>query len=253
MSFMSKSPAGKRFVVVLLAAAFLNGSSAYGQKPARDNPVPGPTISLGPYYALLIGNNNYRHLSKLQTAVNDASSMAKLLEEQYGFKERKLLLNATRNDIFTALSDYRHTLPENSNLLIYYAGHGYHDPDTGEAYWLPVDAEPDNPQHWISANDITSNVRAIPSKHVLIISDSCYSGVLTRSADAEILRERNTYLSKVVKSKSRNLLSSGGDEPVADTGAGGHSVFANAVLKYLTEMEDDQFTAADLFPSIKRG
>ena len=50
-------------------------------------------------------------------------------------------------------------------------------------------------------------------------------------------------------------MSSGGDEPVADSGplGTGHSVFANAVLKFLSEMEDEQFTAGDLFPRIKRG
>src|SRR5882724_982598 len=99
---MFKSPTGKRFVVALLLAPLLNNSSVYCQKPVKDNPAPVATLSLGPYYAIVIGNNNYRYLTKLQTAVNDATSMAKLLQEQYGFQERKLLLNATRNDIFTA-------------------------------------------------------------------------------------------------------------------------------------------------------
>jgi len=48
-------------------------------------------------------------------------------------------------------------------------------------------------------------------------------------------------------------MSSGGDEPVVDGGDEGHSVFANAVLKYLKNMEDEQFTAGDLFPRIRRG
>jgi caspase domain-containing protein len=262
---MCKSPARKRFAVVLLVAAWLSSLPSYAQKPqqkrakqargVRDDQVaPAPPLSLGPYYALIIGNNNYRYLEKLQTAVNDATAMANLLQGQYGFKERRLLLNATRDDIFEALTDYRRTLPENSNLLIYYAGHGYHDRDTDEAYWLPVDAQKGNPDHWISANDITTNIRAIPSKHVLVISDSCYSGVLTRDADVSIRpREPRTYLLKMLGSKSRNLMSSGGDEPVVDSGSEGHSVFAGAVLKYLKEMEDEQFTAADLFPRIRRG
>jgi hypothetical protein len=133
-------------------------------------------------------------------------------------------------------------------LLIYYAGHGHHDPDTDEAYWLPVDAQSDNNENWISADDITRDAKAIPSLHVLIISDSCYSGVLTRDADAAITpRERGAYLDKMLKSKSRTLMSSGGDEPVADGGAAGHSVFAGAVLDSLRQIEDNQFTAADLF------
>ncbi len=248
---------------MLLLAAWLTCVSAFGQKPkppvnreVKDTTAaPGSTLSAGSYYAVVIGNNDYRYLKKLQTAVHDATEVANLLQRSYGFAAPKLLLDATRDDIFTALTEYRRSLPEDSNLLIYYAGHGHHDRDTDEAYWLPVDAQVDNPDHWISANDITTNIRAIPSKHVLIISDSCYSGVLTRGADIAINPlERDAYLGKMLKSKSRNLMSSGGDEPVADIGTGGHSVFANAILKSLGEMEDKQFTAADLFQRfIKRG
>jgi hypothetical protein len=249
-------------LVALLLAALLSNIPASAQKPKQqdrgvrdDSSSPQSTVSLGPYYALVIGNNNYKYLDKLQTPVNDASAFAKLLQEQYGFKERKLLLNATRDEIFTALTEYRRTLPQDSNLLIFYAGHGYHDRATDEAYWLPVDAQSDNPDHWISANDITTNIRAISSKHVLVISDSCYSGVL-RDAKIKVPLEGDAYLAQIIKSKSRNLMSSGGDEPVADTnplGPPGHSVFANALLKFLAEMELDQFTVADLFPRIKRG
>jgi hypothetical protein len=52
---------------------------------------------------------------------------------------------------------------------------------------------------------------------------------------------------KLAQSKSRNLMSSGGNEPVADGGAPGHSIFASAVLDSLRRIDDDKFTAAELF------
>lgn len=210
------------------------------------------TLSLGSYYALVIGNNNYKYLNKLQTAVNDADAIAQMLRQRYGFVTKELR-NATRDDIITAMVEYRRTLPDNSNLLIYYAGHGQNDRDVDEAYWLPVDAEKDNNQNWISADDITRDVRAIHSMHVLIISDSCYSGTLTRDADASINpRELSVFITKMIKSKSRTLMSSGGDEPVADSGGGaGHSVFAGAILQGLGQIADSQFTAAALFQTIQ--
>jgi len=150
----------------------------------------------------------------------------------------QVLHNATRNAILTAMNEYRRTLPQTSNLLIYYAGHGHHDPDTDKAYWLPVDAQSDNNDNWVSADDITADVKALPSLHVLIISDSCYSGVLTRSGDTAINpRERSAYIAKMMSSKSRNLMSSGADEPVADGGTAGHSVFAGALLASLHQMD----------------
>jgi hypothetical protein len=239
---------------LIVLAGFTGFLPAYGQakKPSR-NLQPGArqltseSQQNGPYFALVIGNNKYRYTHSLETAINDANAMDQLLRERYGF-QTKVLLDATRDDIITALVKYRRELSETSNLLIYYAGHGHHDRDTDEAYWLPVDARPDNPENWVSADDITRNIRAIPSKHILIISDSCYSGVLTRDAPARIdPSDRGAYLARMLGSKSRTLMSSGSDEPVADSGAAGHSVFANAVLESLRRMNESRFTAGDLF------
>jgi hypothetical protein len=233
--------------MVCISSAYRQAASQRGVQDLSSASASASTAQFGSYYALVIGNNNYRYLPKLRTAINDASAVAQLLHERYGFST-KVLRDATRNDVLTALNEYRRTLSEKSSLLIYYAGHGHHDPDTDKAYWLPVDAQSDNNDNWISADDITSDVKAIPSQHVLIISDSCYSGVLTRDADAAITpRERGAYLDKMLRSKSRTLMSSGGDEPVADGGAAGHSVFAGAVLDSLRQMEDEQFTASNLF------
>lgn len=238
------------FSVLLIVAVSV---VVYGQASQRNisgaSPPSAPAASSAPYFALLIGNNSYQYVGSLETAVNDADAVATLLKESYGF-ETRVLRNATRSEILTALNEYRRTLPENSNLLIYYAGHGYHDRATNEAYWLPVDAQSDNNQNWISADDITASVRAIASRSVIVISDSCYSGVLTRPRSAYVSitpRERSLYLSQMVQSKSRHVMASGRDEPVADTGAAGHSIFANAILDSLHKMDEERFTAQELF------
>jgi hypothetical protein len=241
---MCKSPAYRRFLVRMLLPLLLSEITAYSQNPANQNRAAEQTLSLGPYYALVIGNNHYSQFEKLKTAINDATAVAELLENKYGFQVT-LLKNATREMIFASLQEYENQLPENSNLLIYYAGHGSHDKDTDVAYWLPVDAG-SNRFSWISAADITSSIKAIHSRHVLVISDSCYSGALASGPGISIDRE-HTYLAKMLVARSRNLMSSGGDEPVIDKGDSGHSVFANALLKGLTEVKEEQFTAGDIF------
>ena len=243
-----------RFIWSIIVAMIVGLSvhTSYGQTPnkrgVKDVTSPASsTLAPGKNFALVIGNNNYRYVEKLKTAVNDANAVDQLLRAKYGFTTN-VLRDATRSEILTTLNNYRRTLPPDSNLLIYYAGHGYHDQDTDKAYWLPVDAQKDNNENWISADDISSDVKAIPSNHILIISDSCYSGVLTRNARVEIKPQyRAAYLAKVERSKSRTLISSGGDEPVADSGAPDHSIFASAILDSLDHMELDRFTAADLF------
>lgn len=205
---------------------------------------------VGKYYALVIGGNNYQFFSQLKTAETDAKAVDKILREKYEF-ETNLLLNPTREQIIVALNEYRRRLDQNSNLLIYYAGHGLNDKEAGEAYWLPVNARQEDNANWISADDITRNIRAIPAKHILVVSDSCYSGALSRSSDIVSLvsepTARERYLLKMSEGKSRTLLASGGNEPVLDGGGGIHSVFANAFLIGLIQPEKEIFTAEELY------
>ena len=67
-------------------------------------------INYGDYYALIIGNNNYEYLPKLNTAINDANKISSILNSKYNFKEVILLENATRKEILVALYDLRKTL-----------------------------------------------------------------------------------------------------------------------------------------------
>lgn len=201
------------------------------------------------YYALIIGNNDYLQLPKLKTAVSDAKEVNRVLSTKYGFKTT-LLVNATRKDILSTINDYRKKLNEGDSFLIYYAGHGEYDKTADKGYWLPVDAAKDDPVDWIMAEDITSNIKRILAKHVLILSDSCYSGSLTRSAASDLGKkgERNAFLAKMMERSSRTLMASGGNEPVADAGGrGNHSVFASAVLTALQDSDKKTFTAEELF------
>jgi len=232
-------------VALLLTAALL--PLAARMQP-RGVSVGAASAGAGGYYALVIGNNAYASLPRLKTAEADARGVATLLKEFYGF-ETKLLLNATRGQIVSALSSYRRELGPDANLLIYYAGHGFNDKEADKAYWLPVDATRDDTSNWIIADEITTGIRVIPAKHVLVVADSCYSGTLTRGLGEALPppNGREQFLGRMAAGRSRTLMASGGDEPVADGGGGNHSVFANALLRGLREIDKDKFTAAELF------
>jgi Caspase domain len=223
----------------------------HNQRGLVTPPPQAEKVPQGIYYALVIGINQYQHLPILQTAAEDATAVEAALRQRYGFQTTLLLdAQATRAGIMDALSHYRQALTENDSLLIYYAGHGQYDKEADKAYWLPVNASLTSPAYWISADDITTDVRVLPARHVLIVSDSCFSGGLTRAAGADLRPgQYATYLQKMMNGKSRTLLSSGGNEPVADTGRGGHSVFANAFLNGLLGMASKPFSAAALFDS----
>ncbi len=208
-----------------------------------------PTAGGARQYALVIGIDHYDdpRFPTLKTAVADASDIARVLHDRYGF-DTKFLKDPDRHDILTALDGYRRVLSDSSSLLIYYAGHGNYDSGTDRAYWLPRDAESLSTANWISADDITNDIRGMAARHVIVISDSCYSGGLTREAPVDVAAtEHSRYVENAAQRKSRHLLSSGANEPVSDGGANGHSVFAGALLTALDRIETAQFTASELF------
>lgn len=190
-------------------------------------------VSFGNYFALIIGNNQYRHLKELKSASLDAKALDLILTEEYGF-QTQILIDATRRDILSALSSLRKKLKKQDNLLIYYAGHGWIDDQADEGFWLPVDAVSDNPVNWISNASLISAIRAFDAKHVLVVADSCFSGKLTRGVKPQLRSE--DYLQRMVSRSARTALTSGGLEPVLDGGGqGGHSVFAGAFFSALKD------------------
>ena len=196
-----------------------------------------PSVRFGRYYALVIGNNAYTKLPKLETPLNDAKRTAEVLKDRYGF-ETTVLLNVTRYDILAALNSFREKLTEKDNFLIYYAGHGELDKKNKRGYWLPVDADPDSTANWVSTLSITDILNIMSARKVIVIADTCYSGIMTRSAIAslepgkseEVKRE---WLNTMATKRSRTVLSSGELKPVLDAGGGDHSVFARAFLDVL--------------------
>ncbi len=212
-------------------------------------------LSFGRYYALVIGNNSYPKMDSLKTAVGDATEIAKLLRQTYGFSVTKLV-NATRDDIITALDEYRKILKEEDNLLIYYAGHGWLDQESERGYWLPVDADENTRARWVSNADITDTLKALKARHVMVVADSCYSGTLTRGKSSgtrglKLTEQPAGYLETLVGRKSRTVLSSGALEPVTDQGGGKHSVFAYAFLKSLRENKD-MIDGTQLFANVRK-
>ncbi len=216
--------------------------------PPQPAAKPAPGFKFGGYHALVIGNNAYKHLPRLKTAEADARAMAKVLKRDYGFQV-KTMVNATRVAIVEGLDELRAKLKASDNLLVYYAGHGWLDQDAERGYWLPVDAKRDSRANWLSNATITDSLKAIRAKHVLVVADSCYSGTLSRGL--HITERSPGYLERMAKKRARLALTSGGLEPVADGGGGGHSAFAKALLGVLGD-NDGVLDGTQLFAALRR-
>ena len=204
------------------------------------------------YYALVIGNNNYQHLEKLDAAENDAKVIADVLKNKYGFKVN-LLLNADYDTTVNSLFAITSKLKKNDNLLIYYAGHGELDKAENRGYWLPVDASYELRSKWVSNQRIVDRVKATKAKHVLLMIDSCFSGALMRGGNL-IKRDISIdekYILRLKNKKTRLVITSGGNEPVIDSDGGSHSLFAYKLIETLKQNKD-VINSQYLFENIRK-
>ena len=213
----------------------------------------GSALELGTYHALLIGINDYQHTDfapKLRTAVNDVQTLGRLLVDDYGFKNVRLLLDrgATRAGVLRALAEFRDMpLGPADNLLVYYAGHGHQRADTQDGFWIPADGSADE-FTWISVGDIRRILKNVKARHTLLVSDSCFSGRLSRATVA--LPSHDRFLREVFLKDSYQVITSGGLEPVADGGRDGLSLFAYSFVGYLRQQTRPYVTAAQLYSDV---
>jgi len=227
------------------------------QGPAKNIATP---YLQGNYHALIIGNNNYQDNKgvwrQLNTARNDAQTMAAILEQQYGFQHISLLLDASRREILHALKLLSEQVEPNDSVLIYYAGHGHLERNDKRGYWIPVDATGNDNSTFIRNSTIRDEVNIIAerSRHTLVISDSCFSGDLLRTGGRGPSENdiKKGYYQKVASKKSVQILTAGGKEYVDDNYRNsGHSPFSYFLINELTLNNNDMLSLSELATNVK--
>ena len=201
---------------------------------------PEPSAAGGRKIALLIGVEAYREpLPSLKTPMADVISIGALLEDRLGY-ETRILKNATKDEMLEAFQALVDEIGEQDSLVVYYAGHGYILEADGLGYWLPADARTDTARQWLSNRSVSEFLSAIRSKNIMLVADSCYSGTLLPSGQAN--RGVRTRLSRAELREKRAvmILSSGGEEPVQDERGAGHSVFARQLITMIEGMNRDR-------------
>ncbi|MGB5011682.1 MAG: caspase family protein [Candidatus Dechloromonas phosphoritropha] len=142
--------------------------------------------------ALCIGINNYPGTQMdLQGCVNDANDWAAALTQR-GFAVSKLLdSEATKAAMMTAMEDLIAKASKGDSLVITFSGHGTYQPDTDgdEADGLDEALCPyDLQTSGAALTDDEIRVLFAARKagvRIVLISDSCHSGTVTRAAAAE--------------------------------------------------------------------
>ncbi|PIT77092.1 hypothetical protein B9Z31_03845 [Limnohabitans sp. G3-2] len=123
--------------------------------------------------ALVIGNDLYAHVPKLNNAGADANAMAKSLEA-VGYKVFKHL-NLTEKQFKQAVRDFRQNLTGGDEVLFFYAGHGV---QLGNAnYLLPIDVQGDQEDQVkddaILLQKVLDDLEEKKTKFALAVIDAC--------------------------------------------------------------------------------
>ena len=202
--------------------------------------------------ALVIGLNKYadKRIPQLVSAIPDARSMRDALSDKLGY-DVTLLENPGKAQILQAFNRLALEMGASDSVVVYFAGHGDLIEKTQLGYWIPADAKADDPRGWISNKDVSKLLSLVKSQQVAMISDSCYSGTFAReqtvnATQGKTARNAADYLTQ----RTVTVMTSGSDEPVADTGKSGHSVFAWNLLEQINQL-DDWRSGATVFSTVR--
>lgn len=205
------------------------------------------SLDPGTYYALIIGINDYPAMGEdLENAIRDARSIYDVLGEKYTFDKENmnLLLNPKREDLYIAFDKLSSQVTEEDNLLIFYAGHGLWEEDTGLGYWLPSDARRENRAAWFPNSSLVDYLKAIKSKHTLLISDACFAGSIFKVHRS--INDAPASIEELYNLPSRKAITSGTLKEVPD-----HSIFIEYLLDRLRDNQDKYLPSESLYSRIR--
>lgn len=209
-----------------------------------------------------IGIDQYMHWPTLYNAVSDAKGIHNLLVRGMDFESPiPPLLNATATkEAITEL--VKVTLPcelgQGDSLVLFFAGHG-HTQVTEEdgqraahGCLVPVEARTDQPDDYLPLDVFLQNVNDLKAQRVLVILDSCWSGMALGS-DVILKASCERSGGAPISDRCRRVISSARwDQKAQDSGpVQDHSLFTGCLIQGLDWgtadlLEDGTISASEL-------
>lgn len=150
--------------------------------------------------ALVIGNDDYENILKLQKAVNDAEAMGSALES-LGFNVTRAL-NTDRDEMSRIFEGFARKIQKGDTAMLFYAGHGVEI--NGENYLLPVDmpdAETGNADtiesQALALDNILARLRSRSAQLNLVVLDACRNNPFSGSGPATRSLGRGAGLARI--------------------------------------------------------
>ncbi len=202
-------------------------------------------------YALVIGNENYSRYqtglnseSNVEYANNDARIFAEYCEKTLGvpIENITLLTDAIGSKMKSEIEKIR-KIAQYSNgkaeIIFYFAGHGFPDEITKEAFIMPVDISGTNVTDGVKLSDLYESLTSNPSQRVTVFLDACFSG---GGRNQGLLASRGVKVKPKENSITGNLViytASSGDQTSLPYKDKQHGMFTYFLLKKIQESKGD--------------
>jgi len=198
-------------------------------------------------YALLIGIGKYRNLNPLESPAQDVRKMAEYLIAQ-GFDEVVTITDEhVTPEVFRQPQKYfKSKLEPDDRFLFYYSGHGLSVIEDGKTRgYLPlIDEVAHGTQRSIAMDNLVAWMKELSTEHLLVILDSCFSGLAVGGLEWKDARITSTTIDQVTlhqlsRGRARYLIMAGSaEQPVVAGRQWNGSLFTEMLLRGLRNDAD---------------
>ncbi|MCB1463545.1 MAG: caspase family protein [Nitratireductor sp.] len=205
--------------------------------------------------ALVIGNDRYENITRLQKAVNDAQAIGTELS-RLGF-EVVTATNTTRREMNGVLAEFTSKIAKGDTAMVFYAGHGVQiegknyllpvdipDAQTGEAGYIEAEA--------LALDDIVARLKARGPLLNLLVIDACRNNPFSNPAARSLGSGRG--LSGISAPQGTFVMYSADEGEAALDRLGGDDANPNSVFtrELLPLMRNPELDLVDLARELRR-
>lgn len=193
-------------------------------------------------HAFIIANEEYPYLANVPYAEHDGNKFSEYCNQVLGIPKTNIHYyeNATYGTLQRTLLDIKDVddaFEGDTDLIIYYVGHGVPDDATKEAFIVPSDASEPNPKMCLSLPYIYEFLGKLKARSTIVFLDACFSGA---SRDYSMLNygERGVRIKPKVTPLTGNVAvisATAGNQTAQPYEEKGHGLFTYYLLKVLKE------------------
>ena len=196
-------------------------------------------------FAVVIGNENYQRVAKVDFAQNDARVLSKYFTRTLGIPESNVrtYYDASYGDIIAAIEDLKsisEAYKGDIDIIFYYAGHGIPDESSRNAFILPVDAQGSNTESCYPLKNLYDELADLHAKSTIVLLDACFSGSLR--GEGMLASARGIKMKPKLMNAPGNLIilsAASGDQTAFPYDQKNHGLFSYFLIKKLNESEGD--------------